>query len=214
MFILSMQISWHGQYTVKIISKEVTLVLDPYSSSVGLPPFRAKGDVVGLSNPSDSTMSQISGIQGNPLIIDTPGEYSVKGLTLYAMGWKPAEGEERNVQRWVIEDMVVLHVGALTRKLEEKELQELERTDIDVLLIPVGGGSGLTAKDALSLVGTLEPRVVIPIHYKLPGLTEQLDDVKVFAEEMGVDAKNTEKKLVLKKSKLPQEDVLTAILTI
>ena len=207
-----MQISWHGQYTVKIVSKDVTLILDPYSPEVGLPAFRAKGDVVGLSNPSDSAMSQISGVQGNPLIVDTPGEYSVKGLTLYAMGWMSSEGQERNVQRWVIEDMVVLHIGALTREFEEKELQELERTDIDVLLVPVGGGSGLTTKQALSLVSTLEPRVVVPIHYKLSGLHEELEDVKVFAEEMGVDAKVVEKKLVLKKGKLPQDDVLTSIL--
>ncbi|HSX24783.1 MAG TPA: MBL fold metallo-hydrolase [Candidatus Andersenbacteria bacterium] len=207
-----MQISWHGQYTVKIVSKDTTVIFDPYSPSVGLSPFRAKADVVVLSNPADSSMSNLSSIQGDPIIIDTPGEYSVKGLTLYALGWMPSEGTERNLQRWVIEDMVVLHVGALTRELEEKELQELERTDIDVLIVPVGGGSGLTTAQALHLVATLEPRVVIPIHYKLSVLAEDLVDVKKFAEEMGVDASHAEKKLILKKGKLPQEDVLTSIL--
>lgn len=207
-----MQISWHGQYTVKIVSKDVTLILDPYSPDLGLPAFRAKADVVCLSNPQEQSMSQVSGISGEPLIVDTPGEYSVKGLTLHSIGWFPETGEERNVQRWVIEDMVVVHVGALIRDLDEKELQELERTDTDVLLVPVGGGSGLTTKQALKLVATLEPRVVVPIHYKLDGLTEELEDVKTFAEEMGVEVKEPEKKLVLKKGKLPQEDVLTCIL--
>ncbi len=207
-----MQISWHGQYTVKVVTKEVTLILDPYSPAVGLPAFRAKGDIVSLTNPADETMSQISGVQGDPLVIDTPGEYSVKGLTLHSLGWAPEGEAERNVQRWVIEDMVVLHIGALNREFEEKELQELERTDVDVLLIPIGGGSGLTTKQALKMVATLEPRVVIPIHYKLPGVKEELEDVKTFATEMGADANQVEKKVILKKSKLPQDDVLTAIL--
>lgn len=199
-----MQVTWHGQYTVKIVSKDITLVLDPSS-------LRAKADIVALSNPSDPAMSQLSSIQGNPLIIDTPGEYSAKGLTLHSIGWF-ADGVERNLQRWVIEDMVVLHVGALNRPMEQTELQELERTDIDVLLVPVGGGSGLNTKQALSLVGTVEPRIVIPIHYKISGIKEDLEDVNTFAEEMGVDAKHAEKKLIVKKNKLPSEDVLTAIL--
>lgn len=207
-----MQISWHGQYTVKVVTKEVTLILDPYSPEVGLPAFRTKGDIVALTNPADESMSQTSAVQGDPLVIDTPGEYSVKGLTLHSLGWAPEGGLERNVQRWVIEDMVVLHIGALNREFEQQELQELERTDVDVLLIPIGGGSGLTTKQALAMVATLEPRVVIPIHYKLPGLTEELEDVKTFATEMGADATKVEKKIVLKKGKLPQEDVLTAIL--
>ncbi|MEO6077641.1 MAG: MBL fold metallo-hydrolase [Candidatus Andersenbacteria bacterium] len=201
-----MQISWHGQYTVKVVSKEVTLVLDPF------PSFRSKADIIALTNPTEESMNQVSGIQGEPIVVDTPGEYSIKGLTLNCLGWMPEEGLERNVQRWVIEDMVVLHLGALNRAFETKELQELERTDVDVLIVPIGGGSGLTTKQALQMVATLEPRVVIPIHYKLPGEKEELEDIRTFATEMGVDPKNTEKKIILKRGKLPQEDVLTAIL--
>lgn len=207
-----MQISWHGQYTVKIITKDITLVLDPYSPDCGLAPFRAKAEVVSISNPMDPSMSNISAIQGDPTVIDTPGEYSVHGLTLHAIGWQPEDNRERSVQRWVIEDMVILYLGALNRELVEQELRELEKTDVDVLLIPVGGGSGLTTKQALKMVATLEPRVVIPIHYKLSGVKEELEDVKLFAEEMGVSGNAVEKKIILKKGKLPQEDVLTAIL--
>jgi L-ascorbate metabolism protein UlaG (beta-lactamase superfamily) len=207
-----MQISWHGQYTVKVVSKEITLILDPYSPTTGLSPFRAKGDIVALTNPTDESMSQVSGVQGEPILVDTAGEYSIKGFTLNCLGWMPEGGTERNVQRWVIEDMVVLHLGALNRAFEAKELQELERTDVDVLIVPVGGGSGLTTKEALQMVATLEPRVVIPIHYKLPGVKEELEDITTFATEMGIDPKITEKKIILKRGKLPQEDVLTVIL--
>lgn len=201
----SMQISWHGNYTVKIISKDTTLVLDPTA-------LRAKADVVALSNPSDSTMSQLSGIQGEPLVIDTPGEYSLKEFTLHSIGWHAEDGNERSLMRWNVEDMVILHIGALNRELEEQELRELERTDIDVFLVPVGGGTGLTTKQALHMVSTIEPRVVIPIHYNVPGSAEKLEGVKAFADEMGVSNGAPEKKVILKASKLPAEDMQTFIL--
>jgi L-ascorbate metabolism protein UlaG (beta-lactamase superfamily) len=210
--LLRMQLSWHGQYTVKIVSKETTLVLDPYATTLGISPFRAKAEIVALSNPSDPTMSNTSGIQGTPLVIDTPGEYSFREYALHSIGWNDEEGNERNLQRWMVEDIVILHVGALNRDLNEQELRELERVDIDVFLVPIGGGSGLTIAQAMKMISTIEPRIVVPIHYAVPGLTEKLDSVKSFAEEMGVSAASPEKKLVLKKNKLPQEDMQTIIL--
>lgn len=192
-----MQLSWHGQYTVKVISKDTTLVLDPAA-------LRAKADVVALSNPSDPGMSQLSGIQGDPLIIDTPGEYSFREFTLHSIGWHGEDGKERNLQRWMVEDMVILHVGALNRDLQEQELRELERVDIDVFLVPIGGGSGLNLKQALHMISIIEPRIVIPINYT--------EGIKAFAEEMGVSSVTPEKKAILKASKLPSEDMQTIIL--
>lgn len=207
-----MQISWHGQYTVKIVSKETTLVLDPYATTLGISPFRAKAELVALSNPSDPSMSNRSGIQGDPLIIDTPGEYSFREFSLHSIGWSDSDGNERSLQRWMVEDIVLLHIGSLNRDLNQEELQELERSDIDIFLAPVGGGAGLSMTQAMKMITTIEPRIVIPIHYSLPGLTEKLDSVKSFAEEMGVSATPTDKKLIVKKNKLPQEDMQTIIL--
>jgi L-ascorbate metabolism protein UlaG (beta-lactamase superfamily) len=207
-----MQLSWHGQYTIKIISKETVLVIDPYASNLGLSPFRAKADIVAFSNPKDASMSNTSGIQGDPLIIDTPGEYSMKEFSLHSIGWNDEAGHEHSIQRWMVEDVVVLHVGALARDLNAQELQELERADIDVLLVPIGGGTSLTTAQALKMISTIEPRIVVPIHYSVSGLTEKLDSIKAFAEEMGISATTTEKKLILKKNKLPQEDMQTIIL--
>lgn len=207
-----MQISWHGQYTVKIVTKETTIVLDPYAATEGLTPFRAKADVVSLSNPSEPSMSNVSGIQGDPLLINTPGEYSFRGCTLFSIGWNNENGTEQSLQRWIVEEMAVLHVGALNRDLNEYELQELEKVDIDVLLVPVGGGSGLEVSRAMKMITTIEPKIIIPIHYALPGLKEKLTSLKAFADEMGISAPKEEKKIILKKSKLPQDDMQTVIL--
>ncbi|MDA1169420.1 MAG: MBL fold metallo-hydrolase [bacterium] len=207
-----MQLSWHGQYTIKIISKDTTLCIDPYAANMGIPPFRAKADILSLSNPQDASMSNISSIQGNPIVINTPGEYSLKEFALHSIGWNDEQGNERSLQRFMVEDIVVLHIGSLNRDLNASELQELERADIDVFFVPVGGGTALTLSQAMKMITTIEPKIVIPIHYALPKLTEKLESVESFAKEMGVSATATEKKLILKKNKLPQEDMQTVIL--
>lgn len=206
-----MHITWHGQYTIKIVSKNDTIILDPLSPDGGLSPLRGKATVVALTNPTDPAMSHISGISGQPLIIDTPGEYAFDDITLHATSWHDEQNREHSLHRWVIEDMVILHLGALNRPLTDEELQQVERTGVDILFISVGGGSGLNTEQSLSLIGTIEPRMVIPINYKVKGLKEDLESVETFASELGYTGQ-PEKKLLIKANKLPQEDMQTVIL--
>lgn len=205
-----MQISWHGQYTVKITTKEQTLILDPYSPETGLGALKTKADVIALTNPSDPTMSFTDNIQGEPIIVSTPGEYSIKGFTGHAIGWHAEDGSERSVQLWVVEGIAVLHVGSLNRPLTDTELQDLERIGADVLLLPVGGNT-LTMDQAMKFMTTIEPRMVIPIHYKLPKVKEELADVKQFIKEIGANVEPV-KKVIVKDNKLPQDEMVTVIL--
>lgn len=209
-----MHISWHGQYTVRIQSNDVVLVLDPYAPSVGLPVYRAKADIVALTNPVQPDMSNTGAIQGEPYIINTPGEYSIRGFTLHALAWRDEQMNERCLQLWNVEKISLLHLGALNRNLTDQELQELEKRDIDVLLLPIGGGSGLSTKQAMSLVTTIEPRMVIPIHYALPNLKEELAGVDQFAREMGVNPAEAQPKVIVKANKLPQEEMTTVLLSV
>ncbi|MBI1833251.1 MAG: MBL fold metallo-hydrolase [Candidatus Andersenbacteria bacterium] len=207
-----MQISWHGGYTIKIVSKETVLVMDPYAPELSPTPFRAKADVVALSHPTQSNMSHLKGISGEPQVIDSPGEYTLRGFTLQGLGLRGEDGHEYSIFRWHIEGIVILYLGALPRVVDEKELGEITKTDIDVLIVPVGGGESLTSKQAAEMISHVEPRMIIPIHFALPKWKEKLDPVDVFAKEMGVSASKVEKKLVLRPSRLPDEDVETVIL--
>jgi L-ascorbate metabolism protein UlaG (beta-lactamase superfamily) len=112
---------------------------------------------------------------------------------------------------WNIEGLSILHIGALNRDLSDKELQELEKNNIDILFLPVGG-NGLDVQKALHLLTTIEPRIVIPIHFALPGLKEKLSGVEQFTKEMGVDASNVQNKVIIKANKLPQEELTTILL--
>ena len=208
-----MLITWHGQYTIKIVTRNITLIIDPHSPATGLIPLRVKTDILALSNPCNEEMSYSKNLTGEPIVINTPGEYSISHLTLYARGWHDKEGKERAFHRWHIENITLLHVGALNRKLHDTELQELEDTDIDILFLPIGGQDSLDVEKALKLLTTVEPRIVIPIHYHIPKLKNKLSSVDQFAKEMGVSPKKTVQKLNITSNKLSPEGLETIILS-
>ena len=191
-----MHITWHGGYSVRIVSGDKILVLDPST--------RLKADIVALSNPADPTMSALSGVSGEYTVLNSPGEYEIGGFVLHALAWYTPDGVERTLQRWSIENLTLLHLGALNRLLTDTELQELEKTAVDVLFLPIDGGDALTTEQALSLVTTIEPRVVIPIKYS---------NIHDFAKEMGIDPGKSEKKCAIKANKLPQDELQTIVLS-
>ena len=199
-----MTITWHGLYTVKIVTQNTTIIIDPHVKTENFPAFRGKATIVALSNPGSPEMSYLDGIQGDPIIINTPGEYSVSEVTLNGTSWLDTDGTEHSLQRWHIENITIAHLGALDRKLEDSELQQLEQTNIDILLLPIDNNGSLSTEDALSMLTIIEPRVVIPINYK---------SVKDFAKQMGVDPSQSQTKLTIARRKLPEEGLATVILS-
>ncbi len=71
------------------------------------------------------------------------------------------------------------------------------------MLVPVGGGTTINAAQAAALVRSIEPKIVIPMHYKTPSLTKELDGVDKFLKEMGLTEAIPVPKLIANKSTLP-----------
>lgn len=92
----------------------------------------------------------------------------------------------------------------------QTEIEALE--EVNVLLLPVGGGNSLNAAQASELVSMLEPNIVVPMHYKLPGLNLELDELDRFLKEMGVTDPTQEDSLKISLTNLPEETE-TVILT-
>jgi len=75
---------------------------------------------------------------------------------------------------------------------------------VDVLLLPVGGVSTINAAKAAEVVRQLEPKVVIPMHYKTPALkNKELEPVDKFLKEIGAKELSPLPKLSVSKSSLP-----------
>jgi L-ascorbate metabolism protein UlaG (beta-lactamase superfamily) len=101
-------------------------------------------------------------------------------------------------------DIALAHLGDLGHNLTDQEFEQLE--DVDVLFVPVGGGSVLSAKTAVELISSVQPRIVIPCHFKMPDLKAPLDPVDKFLREFGAGKLEPQSKVKITKKDLPQEE--------
>ena len=108
------------------------------------------------------------------------------------------------------DSITVAHLGDMQKVPSQTQLEALEQ--VNILLVPVGGGNSLNASQAAEIVSMLEPNIVIPMHYSMPKLKLELDDVDRFLKEMGVTEPTEEASLKIVATNLPEETE-TVILT-
>jgi len=219
----SIQFIWHGLSCFSIEAKNgdavANLVTDPYGAETGLKlPRNLSADVVTVSHdhPSHNNVEAVKAVGDKKLfVIKSPGEYEVGGLFVYGINapHDDKEGKERGLTtlyRFEVGDLSVAHLGDLGADILDAQRETLE--DIDVLLIPVGGETVLNAKRAVEIVTQLSPRVVIPMHYALPGLKSKSDPVEKFLKEMAAGAAERVTKWKAVKKDLPVEETKVIIL--
>jgi L-ascorbate metabolism protein UlaG (beta-lactamase superfamily) len=204
-----MQIQYFGLSSFKITTKEATIITDPFHKDSGLTPPRGAADILVLAQKNSKLYSAVSGISGEHFDITDPGEYDIKGVTVTGI---PLKQEEKYITIFLIEseDMRILNLTHIKEfNLTENELEELG--EIDILILPVGGNTVMSASAASKAVNEIEPKIVIPSHYKMPGLIIDVDDLNKFIKEMGGKKEEMEK-LTIKKKDLPEEGTKVVVL--
>jgi len=204
-----MQIQYFGLSSFKITTKEATIITDPFHKDSGLIPPRGAADILILAQKNKSLYSAVSGISGKHFDITDPGEYDIKGVTVTGI---PLKQEDKFVTIYLIEseDIRILNLTHIKEfSLKEDELEALG--DIDILILPVGGNTVMSASAASKVVNEVEPKIVIPSHYKMSGLILDLDAVDKFVKEMGGKKEEMEK-LTVKKKELQEEGTKVVML--
>jgi L-ascorbate metabolism protein UlaG (beta-lactamase superfamily) len=204
-----MQIQYFGLSSFKITTKEATIITDPFHKDSGLTPPRGAADVLILAQKNSKLYSADSGISGEPFDITDPGEYDIKGVTVTGI---PLKQEDKYITIFLIEseDIRILNLTHIKEfNLKEDELEELG--EIDILILPVGGNTVLSASAASKAVSEIEPKIVIPSHYKMSDLILDLDPLEKFIKEMGGKKEEMEK-LTIKKRDLPEEGTKVVVL--
>ncbi len=180
-----MEITWYGLSCFRVTERgRITTVTDPFSDDIGIPAPKLKSDLVTVSHDVPGH-NFVETVKGDPYILRGPGEYEVGGVFVTGFPMHDTDGLRRNVAYLFDYDkLTVLHLGDLARVPEQSEVEELGQ--VNVLLIPVGGGMGLKAAEAAEVVGLIEPYFVIPMHYAQPGVRIEFDPVDKFLKAMGV----------------------------
>ncbi|MDP3778549.1 MAG: MBL fold metallo-hydrolase [bacterium] len=205
-----MVITWYGQSCFKIQSGDLVIVIDPFSKEIGLTPPRFRADVA-LSSHAHDDHNNLESVTGEPFIINNPGEYEVKGA--YVHGIETFHDNENGAERGLntiflveIEGIRILHMGDYGDDAN-RDAQFIEEVgEVDILLVPVGGTFTIDGQRAARLTKDIEPRFVIPMHYKIPGLKIALADNTQFLKEMGVKNAESQEKFTIKKKDITEEE--------
>ncbi|HYE22659.1 MAG TPA: MBL fold metallo-hydrolase [Verrucomicrobiae bacterium] len=206
-----MQITWFGLSSFKIVSKEVTIITDPFGKETGLTAVRGNADVVITSDPNNSWSNNFSSISGTPFIINGPGEYNVKEVFVMGTSAESKASRTATIYTIEVEGIRIAFFGPVKiSELSDKQKEVLEGADI--VLIPVGGKEVMGFEEAAKIATKLEPYYIIPHSYKTPGLTLSLDKLDKFLQEMGSKHEEMEK-LSLKKKELTAQTTSLVILT-
>lgn len=202
-----MEIYWLGQACFKIKGKNAAVLLDPFDP-----------DFTGLKLPKDLTSDVVlvshdhkdhNNAGSFPVVFKQPGEYEVGGVVITAVEsfHDNSQGSERGkniIFHLLFDNLNIVHLGDLGQaKLTEEQVAQIGQTDI--LFVPVGSVYTIDAKAASEIVAQLEPKIIIPMHYKIEGLKFDLEPVDNFLKEMGAEGIVPQPKLSITKEKLPEE---------
>lgn len=208
-----MDIYWGGQALFKLKGKKTSVIIDPYDpqfSGLKLPKDLTADILLSTHGHGDhNNVGVVSSSLGKPMVFQDPGEYEVSGVVITGVDsfHDNSQGSERGkntIFHITFDGLDIVHLGDLGQsKLTEEQIAQIGQTDI--LLIPVGGVYTIDSKAAADIVSQLEPKIIIPMHYKIEGLKFELANVEGFLKEMGAEGVIPAPKLSITKEKLPEE---------
>lgn len=171
-----MDITYLGHSSFKIKGREASIITDPYDPKfVGIKFSGAEADIVTISH-NHSDHNQASLVKGVKKVFDGPGEYEVMGVSIlgFASFHDDKKGELRGnntIFVYEVDGLRLAHLGDLGERLTDEQVTRLG--NIDILFVPVGGEYTIGPKEAVEVVGKIDPRYIIPMHYQNPELNQE-----------------------------------------
>lgn len=203
-----MIITWLGASCFRFQDNDRIILVDPFSDSLNIKKMpRMKADILAITNPNHPCCNNLQRITGYRLLLSGPGEIESSGIFLNAI---PVNNHDQTIIRINSGGFSIVHLGIIPKPVTDDALFHIEGTDI--LLIPVGGHDSLTASQAATVIGQVEPRIIIPMYYRLPTMKCELDPLSEFLKEMGIPSSDGQEKLKISKKDLPNEETKVMIL--
>ena len=156
-----MKITWLGHACFCVESEGYRIVLDPYGGDIrGYKRLKYTANEVLCSHEhfDHNCRKAVKLVRGaaSPFAVDTVATcHDEQGGALRG---------PNTVHVLRAEGQTVVHLGDLGHQLTPEQAAPLRRCD--VLLIPVGGTYTVDAAGARQVADALEPRIVVPMHYR------------------------------------------------
>lgn len=205
-----MEITWYGHSCFRLTERNyATVVTDPFDHKVvGYDPLKLKAEIVTISHDAPGHSNR-DAVKGATHVLMGAGEFEVGDVFITAVqtdgtsGKKSKDKVRNTLYVFDYDGITVAHLGDLQDVPTQSEVEALGT--VNVLLVPVGGGSGLNAAKAAEVVSLIEPNLVIPMHYSTADTKLKLDSLGKFLKEMGLGKLEAQPSLKVTRSGLPDE---------
>ncbi|MBW9171732.1 MBL fold metallo-hydrolase [Clostridium estertheticum] len=178
-----MKITWLGHSCFLLEdSKGTKLLTDPFDATLGYEIYKGSPDIVTISHQHfdhNYTRELTSNYKiVNRIGMSTIYDIPIKGIPSYHDKNKGAKRGENIIFTFTMDGYSVCHLGDLGHSLSNDDLRAIG--SIDILFVPVGGNYTLDGKEASQVTKKINPKIVIPMHYKTSQVSLPLDGIEKF----------------------------------
>jgi len=195
----TMIISYHGGGCIKAVLGDRVVAFNPVSKDADSKASRFGADValISLNDPLYNGVDQIAAGGSDPFVAAGPGEYEVGGVFIRGVLSEGPNGKVNTIYSVLFEEIRLCHLGAIaTGKVSPEAMEAIG--EVDVLFVPTNADL-LSGQDAHTLATSLEPKLVIPLHY---GSTGTGSGFQQFLKEEGTAVPEMAEKFTFKKKDL------------
>lgn len=166
----------HSSFAITSSGGE-TLVTDPYDSAIGFEMPRVSAQAVTLSH-YHYDHANVAAVGGKPRVFEgaqsfKAGDFRVSGIKSFHDDARGAKRGENVIFTIEVDGVKICHLGDLGEKFSEERVRSIGKPD--VLLIPVGGNYTIDGDEAAKYSKAVAPGIIIPMHYKAPALTIDIE---------------------------------------
>jgi len=190
-----MRITWYGHAAFLIETQGLRIILDPYRSpdSGGYLPIDEPADLVVVSHANDRYHSHLGQIVPpfeavRALEIPDGGEvhHGIRFESVHVFETPERKPEDEvTIIHFRSEEMHLVFLGDLGHSLDEHELAPIRGAEI--VLIPAGGPPTIDFPEIPRLLDAINPRLVVPMHYKTPKINLNIQPLERFLTVLSSD---------------------------
>jgi L-ascorbate metabolism protein UlaG (beta-lactamase superfamily) len=180
-----MEITWLGRTCFRLSGRDGVVLTDPCPPGSGYKIGKQQVSIVTFSRAFDPEYTYREVVPPDAMTFDAPGEYEHNNILVTGVARKRPDGERNVMFFFEMDGIRIGHLG-LPGPSGPPRIDEIK--DVDILLMPVGGGISLGAAAAADVMTTIEPKIAIPMHYRTDSETLAIDPIDAFVKETGSTA--------------------------
>lgn len=173
-----MKVTWLAHASFLIEGGGLRIITDPYEPNeiMNLPPIEEAADLVIRSSDDDEAHCYVETIPAGfdlvtaTEIVETGAEargVKVEGIWSQESLIHKEVVRDNAMYRFTIDGIHITHMGDTGNPLSTEQMEALAGTDL--LFALAGGPPTIELADLVDVIRSVKPRVVIPMHYRIPG---------------------------------------------